>query len=72
MKARADLEGLIGGVGGPGFEAALHKDERKCVGDQTIIVNDQNSLHGDLPLNSLSWSANDVTLHLRPNSACCP
>jgi hypothetical protein len=43
------LERLICRVGSPGFEAALDEDERKSIGDEMIIVNDKNSLHGDLP-----------------------
>lgn len=51
IKFAGALECLIRGVGSPGIEATLCEDEGKCVGDQTVIVNDKNSLHGFL----LSW-----------------
>ena len=45
-KLTGALEGLIGGVCGLCVKAILREDEGQCVGDQTVIVNDQNSLHG--------------------------
>jgi hypothetical protein len=38
-------ECLICGVGGPGFKPALAEHESERVGNQTIIVDDQNALH---------------------------
>ncbi len=49
-KLTGTLEGLVGGVCGLCVEAILREDEGQCIGDQTVIVNDQNSLHSDLPL----------------------
>jgi hypothetical protein len=39
-------QGLIRGVNGLGFKPILAKDKGQGIGYQTIIVNDQNSLHG--------------------------
>jgi hypothetical protein len=48
LKLASACEPLICGVSGPRFKAALveHKSER--IGDQAIIVNDQNARHLDL------------------------
>jgi hypothetical protein len=43
------LQRFIGGVYGPGVEATLHEDESERVSDQTIIVDDKNSLHWHSP-----------------------
>jgi hypothetical protein len=44
-KLAGAIERLVRGVGSSGVEATLREDESERVGDQTVIVNDQNSLH---------------------------
>jgi hypothetical protein len=41
-------EGFIGRIGCGSCEAALLEDEGQCVGYETIIIDDENSLHGAL------------------------
>ena len=43
------LKGLIGIVGGPGIKTTLLEDEGERVCDQSVIVNDKDSLHLRLP-----------------------
>jgi hypothetical protein len=38
-------QGIVRGINRLCFKAALFEDERECVGYETVIINDQDSLH---------------------------